>query len=235
MGRLFYGKGIMDILRKTFVENVNSRNYWEGRFSTGDWEYNGGRAQTASFAAAQVRYFCFPKDFAGLIVDFGCGLGDAIPIYKKFFPSAKLLGLDLSESAIEQCKARYGHIASFVPGTYKDIPAAGIIVSSNVFEHLSDDVDIAKALLNKCRELYIIVPYREYPLHAEHLRTYDDDYFHALGEYKYITYPSRGWSEYGFSYIKLIIKNMFRRLAGIPLQARRMQIMFIFHGTGGGD
>jgi len=221
----------MEIVKTGIVENVNSRNYWEDRFSTGDWEDKGGRTQTASFAAAQVRHFCFPKEFAGLIVDFGCGLGDAIPIYKKFFPHAKLLGLDVSESAIEKCQARYGHIASFIPGTHQDIPVADIIVSSNVFEHLSDDVEIAQALLSKCRELYIIVPYKEYPLYSEHVRTYDENYFRALGEYKYIIYPSKGWSEYGFNYIKLIIKNMFRRLVGIPLQARRMQIMFIFHGA----
>jgi hypothetical protein len=43
-------------------------------------------------------------------------LGDAIPIYKKTFPKADIYGLDLSETAILQCKNKYGNIANFQSG-----------------------------------------------------------------------------------------------------------------------
>ena len=230
MGSSFYGEGIMEQLKEDMARNINTKDYWEGRFSSGDWEEKGGCTQTANFAAAQVRHFRLTKEFSGSLVDFGCGLGDAIPIYKNFFPAAKILGVDVSASAIQKCQTRYGHLASLISGSHKDVPVADIIIASNVFEHLSEDVEIARTLQSKCRELYIIVPYKEYPLCSEHVRTYDEKYFTTLGEYKYIVYPSEGWSEYGLNYIKLFIRNIFRKIVGIPLRARRMQIMFIFRG-----
>lgn len=230
MGTSFYGEEIMEGVKVDLASNVNSRVYWEGRFSTGDWEQKGGRSQTEHFAAAQVALFRFDKDFIGSLVDFGCGLGDAIPVYKKFFPNAKLVGIDVSESAISMCKERYGKIAHFIRGTHQKCPSADIIVASNVFEHLSDDVEIAKILLAKCRELYITVPYKEWPLCSEHVRTYNENYFSSLGDYKYIIFPSKGWSEYGISYVKLVVRNMFRMLLGQQMRARRIQIMFIFQG-----
>lgn len=231
MGGLFYGEGTMERIKSGIIENINSRNYWENRFSTGDWEDKGGRHQTANFAAAQMRYIHLPKGFAGLLVDFGCGLGDAIPIYNKFFPDAKLIGLDVSEKAIEKCQARYGEIAKFIHGTHEDVPITDVIVASNVFEHLTGDVNIAKELLNKCRDLYIIVPYKEYPLCSEHVRAYDENYFHQLGKYEYSIFPSRGWSEYGLSLLKLHIKNLlFKWGFGDTLRSRRLQIMFHFRG-----
>lgn len=214
-----------------FNDNVNSKKYWEQRFSSGDWEQKRGRTQTAHFAASQVAHFKFNKDFSGSLVDFGCGLGDAMPIYKKFFPNAKLLGIDVSESAISKCKARYGKIASFISGTHQNCPSADIIVASNVFEHLSDDVEIAKGLLSKCKELYITVPYNEFPLCSEHVRTYNENYFRALGEYEYAIFPSRGWTEYDWGLIKLGIKNILRRILGRDIRPRRMQIIFYFRGA----
>ncbi len=231
MGKCFYGKGNMENIKSGISEIINSRNYWEDRFETGDWENKGGRRQTASFASAQVRRFLLPKEFAGLLVDFGCGLGDAMPIYNAFFPNANLLGLDVSEKAIEKCQARYGQIANFIHGTHLDVPVADVIIASNVFEHLSDDINIAKELLNKCRDLYIIVPYKEDPLCSEHVRAYDENYFRDLGEYEFSIFPSRGWSEYGLSLFKLQIKNLFRWGCGIGIQPRRSQIMFHFRRT----
>lgn len=212
------------------IDNVNSKKYWEQRFSSGDWEQKRGRAQTAHFASSQVAHFKFDQNFNGSLVDFGCGLGDAMPVYKKFFPNANLVGIDVSESAISKCKERYVKIASFISGTHQNCPYADIIVASNVFEHLSDDVEIAKALLSKCKELYITVPYNELPLCSEHVRTYDEEYFQVLGESEFVIFPSRGWSEYGRSMWKLVFKNLLRRLSGRPIQTRRMQIMFIFQG-----
>jgi len=210
------------------IENINSKSYWDNRFSTGDWEDKGGRTQTANFAAAQVRHFHLPKEFSGLLVDFGCGLGDAMPIYKHHFPNAKLLGIDVSEKAIEKCQLRYGHIASFIQGTHQNVPAADVIIASNVFEHLSDDIAIAKDFLNKCRELYIIVPYRESPLCSEHVRSYDENYFHTLGEYSHSIFPSRGWSEYGWHLVKLKSQNLVNKVRGRSAISRKAQIIFHF-------
>lgn len=228
MGSSFYGEGIMEKVKVDLIRNINSRDYWEGRFSTGDWEQKRGRTQTAHFAASQVAHFKFSRDFSGSLVDFGCGLGDAMPVYRKFFPNAKLVGIDVSESAISKCKERYREIASFIRGTHQNCPSVDIIVASNVFEHLADDVEIAKALLGKCKELYITVPYNEFLLCPEHVRTYNEKYFQALGKSDFVIFPSKGWSEYGLSMWKLVFKNLMRRLSGKPRQSRRMQIMYRF-------
>lgn len=231
MGSLFCVEETMEKIKIGIAENINSRNYWESRFSTGDWEHKGGRFQTASFAATQVRHFRFPREFSGLIVDFGCGLGDAMPTYNKFFPRATLIGLDVSKSAIEKCQLRYGNIARFILGTHQDVPGADVIVASNIFEHLSDDIQIARTLLNKCGELYIIVPYKENPLCSEHVRAYHENYFRDLGDYEYTIFLSRGWSEYGRNLLRLKLGNFYRRLFGGTVRSRRTQIMFYFQGT----
>jgi len=215
-------------MEKIETDNINTKSYWESRFSTGDWEEKGGRKQTSSFAASQNKHLRIPKNFDGVIVDFGCGLGDAIPVYHRYFPNAKLVGLDVSEVAIEKCKNYFGYIAQFKHGSYYDCPISDVIVASNVFEHLSEDINIARELLKKCRELYIIVPYKENPLCSEHLRIYDENYFREIGEYEYTIFPSLGWSEYGLSWIKLNINNILRKICGKKTNLRKMQIMFIF-------
>ena len=65
------------------MENINTKEYWEKRFSTGDWEKSKGKTQTEDFAKSQVKYLNISKNFSGTILDFGCGLGDAFPVYKK--------------------------------------------------------------------------------------------------------------------------------------------------------
>ena len=82
--------------------NINTKEYWDRRFSTEDWENKSGRQQTRSFAEEQCKRLDVPKSFNGVITDFGCGLGDAMPVYKKFFPQAVLRGYDLSTEAISK-------------------------------------------------------------------------------------------------------------------------------------
>ncbi|MEA3467600.1 MAG: class I SAM-dependent methyltransferase [Thermodesulfobacteriota bacterium] len=70
--------------------------------------------QTESFAKGQVEFLKILSDFVGTLVDFGCGLGDAMPIHKKKFPYAKLIGIDISQSAIDKCLVKYDEIATFI-------------------------------------------------------------------------------------------------------------------------
>ena len=120
--------------------NINAERYWEQRFSSGNWQARGGRLQTLSFARGIIPYLEIAKNFTGTILDFGCGLGDAIPVYKENFPKANLMGVDISSSAIELCQMKYGPMAIFLQGDYRIVPYADVIVTTVVFEHLSDDV-----------------------------------------------------------------------------------------------
>ena len=214
------------------MSNINTKSYWDKRFSSGDWENNSGKSQTAKFALSQMKHLDIPNDFTGTILDFGCALGDAFPIYKRKFPKAKLIGLDISEEAINKCRTSYGHLGNFFAGTLDDVPVVDIIISSNVFEHLSNNIKMAKDLLSKCNDLYIIVPYDEIdhdnPQH-EHV-----NYRYNASSFAEVTqnitckiYYSQGWGYEGKDlYYNVYFKNIVRFLLGRKLVRRPKQIMF---------
>jgi SAM-dependent methyltransferase len=215
------------------MSNINTKSYWDNRFGSGDWEYNKGRDQTKEFARSQIPLLNIDENIEGSILDFGCGLGDAFPLYKKSFRKAKLFGIDISDEAIKKCIHEYGDIAEFICGSHLDVPVCDIIIASNVFEHLSNDIAIAKHLKGKCRELYIIVPYMERldseQSCSEHVNTYNKEYFIELGEYSYKVFNSRGWSEYGLNLIfNIWVKNVYLFLFGKSLIKRKKQIMYRF-------
>jgi SAM-dependent methyltransferase len=214
----------------TSMVNVNTEEYWDRRFDSGDWESKKGRSQTENFAIGQMRHIRLDPGFRGSILDFGCGLGDAIPIYKRHFPQATFVGIDISESAMRKCSERYGSIASFRRGSADDVPESDVIIASNVLEHLEDDVSVAQTLLSKCKELYIIVPYKEKPpLCSEHVNVYDEQSFADLSPVDFKVFLCRGWSVFGFDlWFRVYFKNIFRFLFGQPLLHRGEQIMFRF-------
>jgi len=209
----------------------NSVTYWDNRFYSGDWEQKGGRQQTRNFAESQVKYFEIPNDFNGTILDFGCGLGDAIPVYAAHFPYAKLIGTDFSKEAIKKCKEKFGKIAEFICCDFTQVPSVDIIIASNVIEHLQDDVKIADFLKHKCKILFIIVPYKEdLDSDVEHINRYDERSFGNMGKKRYRVFNCRGWSQYGFDlWYSTYFKNILRFLAGRKRIKVRQQIMFIFN------
>lgn len=216
-----------------WVENINTKSYWDKRFNV-DWENRGGREQTVIFIKEQIARFKISPDFDGTILDFGCAMGDAMPVLQQAYPKAKLMGIDISSSAIESAKQKYGDIATFIQGTNEDVPDVDIIISSNVFEHLSNDKVIADSLRKKCKELYIVVPFKEYlpeGIVNEHVNSYDDEYYKSLGyNYTCQSYVSEGWSEMGSRLlIDVYFKNLIRPFLGKKLLRRRKQIMFHFN------
>lgn len=156
--------------------NINTKQYWESRFKSGSWNKSGQR-QTREYANANVKHMELPFNFAGTLLDFGCAQGDAIPIYKEAFPNAKISGIDISDSAIETCQQRFGDIAGFISGDFTNISKKDVIIASHIMEHLSDDKNIVRDLLSKCKNLYVFVPYKEYPLYHEHVNYYDEKYY----------------------------------------------------------
>jgi SAM-dependent methyltransferase len=209
--------------------NINTKKYWDHRFASRDWELKHGRKQTRLFAEEQCRRLDLPVNFTGVITDFGCGLGDAIPVYKEFFPQAILRGYDISFEAIKRCKECYGDLAQFKQGAASDVVYSDVIVSSNVFEHLSDDLYVAKVLFNRCKYLYITVPYKEKIVPGtEHVNYYDEYSFVDLRK-TYLIYYTKGYGSQGMkSLYDIYLKNILRPLFGKPLASRSKQIMFKF-------
>jgi SAM-dependent methyltransferase len=216
------------------TENINSQDYWDRRFASGDWEAKNGRWQTQCFAKGQIPHLNIPRDFGGTILDFGCGLGDAIPVYREHFPKARLMGMDISSQAVDLCRRKHGEWATFLQGRAENVPEGiDVIIASNVLEHLDSDVEIAKSLRGKCADLYIVVPYRESPLFGEHVNAYDENHFSALGPCERKIFACRGWSAYGVElWYRTYFKNLIRFLRRRPLRRRNLQILFHFKGSG---
>jgi len=158
------------------MKNINTKDYWETRFKSGNWNSNGQR-QTREYALANVKNMNLPLNFSGTLLDFGCAQGDAIPIYKEVYPMATITGYDISESAIETCWQRFGDMADFISGDFTDISEKDVIIASHVMEHLSDDKKVVCDLLAKCKFLYVFVPFKESPLYHEHVNYYDENYY----------------------------------------------------------
>jgi hypothetical protein len=161
------------------MDNINTKEYWDKRFSSGSWDKI-GQLQTYEYAKSNVSNISLNKNFEGTLLDFGCAMGNALVVYKEAFPKARLIGTDISESGIESCKKNLGDIAEFISGDFSVIPTVDVIIASHVMEHLTDDKTIVKNLLQKCKDLYIFVPYKETPLHHEHVNYYDDDYYNEF-------------------------------------------------------
>ncbi len=186
------------------MENINTKEYWETRFETNSWGESGNR-QTREYAKANVEHMSLNKNFDGSILDFGCALGDAIPVYNTAFPNASISGIDISESAIIKCKKQYGNIAKFYSGDYNSIMKNDIIIASHVMEHITDDRIIVNELLSKCKEIFIFVPFRENPLYREHVNYYEENYYDSFNVLKKSVFKVH------FKY-KLSLKEMIKEL-----------------------
>lgn len=210
------------------MKNINTKNYWDGRFGSGDWEKKGGYSQTSMFAESQIPYLKISNNFDGTICDFGCGAGDAFPFYKSHFPNAKLIGVDFSESAIKLCRERYGHMADFICGDQQSVPSCDVVIASNVLEHLDMHYEIARVLSEKSNQLYIFVPYDEkIELNSEHVNSYNSESFSFLPNLSVKIFESRGWTLKGLDLLwQIHIKNLIRILLGRKKRENGLQVMF---------
>ncbi len=213
--------------------NINSREYWEERFLSGSWDRSVGPNQSRWFAESLIKHAKIEAGFDGTILDFGCAQGGSILVYRRAFPNATLIGMDISSNAIDRCKNDIGDLATFIQGGYIDIPECDIIISSNVFEHITDDKAVARHFLTKCSLLLVLVPYKEKPLsQSEHVNSYDEGYYREIGNYECSVFKTPGWSRYGWKkWYGVYTKNIARFLLKKPLASQKKQILFRFHGA----
>ncbi|MCF6404639.1 class I SAM-dependent methyltransferase [Chitinophaga filiformis] len=213
---------------------INSQEYWDDRFSSNNkmsWRANAGENQTKMFANEIAKRLKMKPDFSGTILDYGCALGDAIPIYKQYYPKAQFIGTDFSPAAIDICIQKFGDIATFQAKDVDGIPSVDVIIISNVLEHVPNDKQFVQKLLSKCKELYIAVPYDEQePLYEEHVNSYNRHTFDYLNADKEV-YLCRGYtmSHRLKSYFYIEIKNLIRPLLNIPLYKGGLNKQILFH------
>lgn len=74
------------------------------------------------------------------ILDFGAGIGNSVPFFKKYFLNAELICLDVSEKSLDIAKDRFPNQAKFIEFNGKQIPYAdntfNVIFTACVFHHI---------------------------------------------------------------------------------------------------
>lgn len=156
---------------------INSKQYWERRHATGDWEKNNGQKQT--------RYFYFlltsmlPNWFKATVrknqdtvVDFGCAQGEGVPLLSAEL-STKIKGVDFSQSAIACAKEKFPQFDFAVEDVWQLSDPADVSVLSNIIEHFPNPfvlLDTVAAITRKY--MIVMVPLEEKDLMGEHCFTF---------------------------------------------------------------
>lgn len=161
------------------MSEMNSKDYWDGRFKD-DWEENHGRRQSRFFSGIALR--AFPEwlkmemNAGAEVLDWGCALGDGTEYLAQALPGAQISGCDFSNEAIDQALLTYPTIkffsADFVQGEM-DVANWDFIFSSNTLEHFHEPWRIVDELARRTRRgLVFLLPYKEVNRIAEHHYTF---------------------------------------------------------------
>ncbi len=157
------------------MNQFNSKEYWNNRFSSGSWEDNGGSEQTAYFARIACSLFpdfvkCDLLENAWTIVDVGCAEGEAVDLLSKEFPNCTLMGQDVSEEAIQIAERRYPDYKFAVADVYKSIIRADVVFSSNTLEHLENPLSVMRRLCEAASKYVILMlPFEDGSNCQEHI------------------------------------------------------------------
>jgi len=89
------------------------------------------------------------------ILDFGSGVGNSIPFYRRYFPSCYIVCADVSRRSLEVAKGRFGKLASYVLFERGRLPVKSgvfdIALAACVFHHIPHAEHIA--LLREIRRV----------------------------------------------------------------------------------
>src|SRR5216683_1061429 len=158
---------------------INSPDYWNKRFSE-DWTAKGGRKQTAFFAELCCREL--PDWFLeegrarkSAILDYGCAMGDALPVLQRAFPDSPIRGGDVAQVGLGLARALHPGFEFVDIGSIGEASAvADIVYCSNTLEHFENWREILHRLSRHAKEyLVVMVPFEEEDRIDEHFCTFE--------------------------------------------------------------
>ena len=94
-------RSVVALLRRAFFSG--SQDYWESRYAKGGTSGAGSYGKLAEFKAEVLNSFVKDNGICS-VIEFGCGDGNQIALAD--YPA--YVGLDVSKTAIEMCKERFG-------------------------------------------------------------------------------------------------------------------------------
>jgi len=172
---------------------INSKEYWDERFSSGDWEQKEGREQSLFFyrIALSLMPDWLKNDInknSLSIIDLGCAEGEGVNLFGENFKSSRVCGSDISAAALEKARGYYPKY-SFIECDINNIPESfDMVFSSNTLEHFENPKEIIKNILPKCRKYFVmLIPFREFERIDEHFYTFDYNSFPEInGEFRLV-------------------------------------------------
>lgn len=164
---------------------INSKDYWEERFGSGSWDEFDGDKQTEFFTHIALEHL--PNwvvediDINNYkILDAGCAKGDGTNILKQRFVRSNVIGVDFSESAINNAKNSYPACDFSCEDINEIKNKYDVVFSSNVLEHFKNPfVEIDKLLDITDKYLLLLLPFQEEHLHKEHFVRFDYNCFNS--------------------------------------------------------
>ena len=89
--------------------DVHTPQWWDSYFSPGGGgEVNGGPRQTILFSRAFCEHTALDRNQPCRLLDSSCALGEAMPVFRRYFPQATLVGADVSTMAVARAALYVG-------------------------------------------------------------------------------------------------------------------------------
>jgi SAM-dependent methyltransferase len=114
-----------------FADEYQSLHAYNTRLAGEDPEF---------FAAYKIADAAERAPRARRILDFGCGVGNSIPFFRRHFPDADLTAVDVSRRSLNVAQRRFPEKASFIEFDSRTLPfpdaAFDLIFTACVFHHV---------------------------------------------------------------------------------------------------
>lgn len=179
--------------------DINSHEYWNGRFDT-DWESNKGQEQSRFFAKVALENLPSWLRTTAVqgnwkVCDWGCAQGDGTDVLGSYFARDRVTGIDFAESAVKTARENYPSVRfeaqDWLASDGVD-EKFDLVFSSNTLEHFTDPFDVlSKLFLRTERCVILALPYRELNRISEHFFTFAPENIPLVAHSDWILVHSR--------------------------------------------
>lgn len=150
--------------------SINSKAYWENRFTNGG-ETSAGQSQSRFFTKLALENLpsWFIEQISCLsltLADWGCAQGDGTDVWSGYLDPELLLGVDFSNRVIAQAEARYPGIRfaceNWLDSGTDSNQLFDIVFSSNTLQHFHRPYEVLNTLASRAKKaLVLALPYKE--------------------------------------------------------------------------